>query len=294
MEKHRHEFRVAKMCEVLGVWKSGYYDWRVRSKSNQEKRKEKLTAQVKRVYIESYRRYGSPKITEILKQEGWDVSQKTVTRIMKENGLRSKTVKKYKATTNSKHSYPVYPNLLNQNFHVDHPGEVWVSDITYVWTNEGWLYLATVMDLFSRRIIGWEMSRRMTKALTMTALQRAIRQQEPQEGLIHHSDRGSQYAAHDYQAILRNYKITTSMSRKGNCYDNASIESFHSVMKKELIFHQRYQTRAQAKQSIFAYIMTFYNYKRVHSSIGYLSPIAYEKKYAQRMAGTNGVEFLLP
>ncbi|WHX28119.1 IS3 family transposase [Virgibacillus halodenitrificans] len=195
MEKHRHEFCVAKMCEVLGVWKSGYYDWRNRDKSEQKKRREKLTAEVKRVYMESKRRYGSPKITEQLKQEGWEISQKTVTRIMSDNGLRSKTVKKYKATTNSKHSYPIYPNLLKQNFLVDKPGAVWVGDITYVWTREGWLYLATIMDLFSRRIIGWEMSRRMTKELTITALKRAINQQPPQKGLIHHSDRGSQYAA---------------------------------------------------------------------------------------------------
>lgn len=198
------------MCHVLGVSKSGYYEWRDRPQSEQEKRKEKLTAQVKRVFFESHRRYGSPKITKVLNQEGWNVSQKTVTRIMSENGLRSKTVKKYKATTNSNHSYPVYPNLLNQQFQVDRPGAVWVGDITYIWTKEGWLYLATIMDLFSRRIIGLEMSHRMTKELTIKALQRAINHQPPQEGLIHHSDRGSQYAANGYQAILRNYEITTA------------------------------------------------------------------------------------
>ncbi|UOQ91518.1 IS3 family transposase [Halobacillus shinanisalinarum] len=232
--------------------------------------------------MESQRRYGSPKITKELKQQGWNVSQKTVTRIMRENGLRSKTVKKYKATTNSKHSYPIYPNLLNQQFQVNRPGAVWVSDITYVWTKEGWLYLATVVDLFSRRIIGWEMSHRMTKALTIRALQRAMDQQPPKEGLIHHSDRGSQYAANEYQAILRNNDVTTSMSRKGNCYDNACIESFHSVLKKELIFHENYQTREEAKRSLFAYIMTFYNYKRIHSAIQYMSPIAYEKSISKR------------
>lgn len=270
------------MCKVLGVSKGGYYEWRDRPQSKQKKRKEKLTAQVKRVFIESKKRYGSPKIKETLNKEGWNVSQKTITRIMRESGLRSITVKKYKATTNSKHSYPVYPNLLNQQFQVDKAGAVWVSDITYIWTKEGWLYLATVMDLFSRRIIGWEMSRRMTKDLTITALQRAINQQLPKEGLIHHSDRGSQYAANEYQAMLRNYEITTSMSRKGNCYDNACIESFHSVIKKELIFHQKYQTREEAKRSIFAYIMTFYNYKRIHSATNYMSPIAYEKMVAQK------------
>ncbi|MDY0394668.1 IS3 family transposase [Virgibacillus halophilus] len=169
---------------------------------------------------------------------------------------------------------------------MDKPGAVWVSDITYVWTKEGWLYLATVMDLFSRRIIGWEMSHRMTKELTITALKRAINQQLPNEGLIHHSDRGSQYAVTDYQAILQDYKITTSMSRKGNCYDNACIESFHSIIKKELIFHEKFQTRAEAKRSIFAYIMTFYNFKRIHSVIDYMSPLQYEKMYIQRLKST--------
>lgn len=274
------------MCQVLGVSKGGYYEWRDRPQSKQAKRKEKLTAQIKRVYMESKRRYGSPKITKVLNQKGWNVSQKTVTRIMHENNLRSKTVKKYKATTNSKHSYPVYPNLLNQQFQVDEPGKVWVGDITYVWTKQGWLYLATIMDLFSRRIIGWDMRDRMNKDLTITALKRAIAQQPPKEGLIHHSDQGSQYAANEYQAILRNYKITTSMSRKGNCYDNACIESFHGVLKRELIFHERYQTREEAKKSIFTYIMTFYNYKRIHSAINYMSPMAYEKRYVQQMNTT--------
>lgn len=286
IEKHRHEFRVAKMCQVLGVSKGGYYEWRDRPQTQQKKRKEKLTAQIKRIFIQSKRRYGSPKITEVLHEDGWHVSQKTVTRIMHENGLRSMTAKKYKATTNSKHNYPVYPNVLNRQFQVDRPGIAWVGDITYVWTSEGWLYLATIMDLFSRRIIGWEMSHRMTKELTITALKRAIQRQTPEKGLIHHSDRGSQYAATDYQAILRDYEITTSMSRKGNCYDNACMESFHSVIKKELIFHEKYRTREEAKKSIFAYIMTFYNYKRIHSAINYMSPIQYEKKYLQRLKET--------
>ncbi len=272
------------MCQVLGVSKSGYYEWRDRPVSDQSKRKQKLTAQIKRIFIASKKRYGSPKITQVLRNEGVPVSPKTVSRIMKENGLRSKTMKKYKATTNSKHSHPVYPNLLNQDFRADKPGQVWVSDITYIWTREGWLYLATIMDLFSRRIIGWAMSHRMTKELTLTALRRAINQQTPQKGLIHHSDRGSQYAAKEYQALLRKHHITTSMSRKGNCYDNACIESFHSVIKKELIFHEDYQSREEAKRSIFSYIMTFYNSKRIHSTIGYMSPMAYEKMYLRKIA----------
>lgn len=198
---------------------------------------------------------------------------------MKEKGFRSKTVKKYKATTYSKHNLPVYPNLLNQQFKVKQPGQAWVADITYIWTSEGWLYLASIMELYSRRIIGWEMGERMTKELVITALKRAMTAQSPTPGLIHHSDRGSQYASKDYQQLLQENQILTSMSRKGNCYDNASIESFHGVIKRELIFHENYKTRDQAKRSIFEYLVSFYNYKIIHSANGYMSPIAYEKKY---------------
>lgn len=267
------------MCKVLGVSKSGYYTWLKRPKSKQLKRKEKLIGQIKRVYLESRRNYGSPKITKQLNSEGVSVSQKTVSRIMQKEGIRSKTVRKYKATTNSKHTLPIYPNLLDQQFKVERPGQAWVADITYIWTSEGWLYLATVMELFSRRIIGWAMGDRMTKELVLMALKRAIQTQTLTPGLIHHSDRGSQYASKEYQQILQNSGITTSMSRKGNCYDNACIESFHSVIKKELIFHEKYKTRDQAKKSIVEYIVSFYNYKRIHSFTNYMSPIAYEKQY---------------
>ncbi|MGE7917307.1 IS3 family transposase [Lysinibacillus xylanilyticus] len=279
IQQHRHEFRVAKMCEVLGVSRSGYYEWLNRPKSNQKERKEKLTSQIKRVYLDSRRNYGSPKVTKQLNSEGVSVSQKTVSRIMKEEGIRSKTVKKYKATTNSKHNLPVYPNLLDQQFKVERPGQAWVADITYIWTSEGWLYLATIMELFSRRIIGWAMDERMTKELVILALKRAIRTQTPTPELIHHSDRGSQYASKEYQQVLRTNKMISSMSRKGNCYDNACIESFHSVIKRELVFHEKYKTRDQAKKSIIEYIVSFYNYKRIHSFTNYMSPIAYEKQY---------------
>ncbi|WP_249039309.1 IS3 family transposase [Lysinibacillus mangiferihumi] len=279
IQQHRHDFRVAKMCEVLGVSRSGYYEWLNRPKSNQKERKEKLTSQIKRVYLDSRRNYGSPKITKQLNSEGVSVSQKTVSRIMKEEGIRSKTVKKYKATTNSKHNLPVYPNLLDQQFKVERPGQAWVADITYIWTSEGWLYLATIMELYSRRIIGWAMDERMTKELVILALKRAIRTQTQTPGLIHHSDRGSQYASKEYQQVLRTNGMVTSMSRKGNCYDNACIESFHSVIKRELVFHEKYKTRDQAKKSIIEYIVSFYNYKRIHSFTNYMSPIAYEKQY---------------
>jgi len=277
---HRHEFRVSKMCHILGVSKSGFYQWMGQTDSPQKQRKEKMKAKIRGIHKQSKDRYGSPKITAILRQADIRISERTVTRYMKEMGIRSKTVKKYKATTNSKHHLPVYPNLLEQDFAVGQRGEVWVSDITYIPTKEGWLYLATVMDLYSRRVIGWAMSERMTKELVMRALKRAFQTQPPTEDLIHHSDRGSQYAALDYQALLRANSITTSMSRKGNCYDNACIESFHSIIKKELIHHENYNTRKAASMSILEYIVSFYNYERVHSYIDYLSPVEFEQKYA--------------
>ncbi|ARJ50125.1 hypothetical protein B5P37_01560 [Staphylococcus lutrae] len=199
---------------------------------------------------------------------------------MKEMGIRSITKKKYKATTDSKHNLPIYPNLLNQQFKVEKPGVVWVSDITYIYTREGWLYLATVMDLFSRRIIGWSMSNRMTKDLVISALERAFTAQQPTAGLIHHSDRGSQYASIEYQNILRENEIITSMSRKGKCYDNACIESFHSIIKKELIHHCNFQTRNEVMFRIIEYIVTFYNSKRIHSTLNYLSPLEFEKMFS--------------
>lgn len=269
------------MCEILGVSKSGYYAWLKRPKSEQKKRKEKLVGQIKRVHLESRRIYGSPKITKQLNSEGVSISERTVSRYMKEEEIRSKTVKKYKATTNSNHNLPVYPNLLEQQFEVERPGQAWVADITYIWTSEGWLYLATIMELFSRRIIGWSMAERMTKELVIAALKRAIQTQPPTHGLIHHSDRGSQYASKEYQQLLQDNGIITSMSRKGNCYDNACIESFHGVIKKELIFHEKYTTREQAKRSIVEYIVSFYNYKRIHSFNNYMAPVAYEKQYLE-------------
>ncbi|UXR70551.1 IS3 family transposase [Staphylococcus sp. IVB6246] len=282
MYEHRHEFLVVKMCQVLGVSKSGYYDWKNRKPSAHIVKRDGLKKHIYQIYIKSQKRYGSPKITQILRRHGHTITQRTVSRMMKELGIRSITKKKYKATTHSKHHLPVYPNLLNQQFKVSQLGSVWVADITYVYTKEGWLYLATVMDLFSRRIIGWAMAARMTKELVMSALNKAYTIQEPKEGLIHHSDRGSQYASIEYQNLLREKGIQSSMSRKGNCYDNACIESFHSIIKKELIHHQNYKTRNEAMFSIVEYILTFYNSKRVHSTLNYMSPIEFEKKYATK------------
>ncbi|MCM3704045.1 IS3 family transposase [Paenibacillus macerans] len=279
MYKHRFQFRVEKMCSVMQVSRSGYYKWIHRKPSEQEKRRKKLMKRIQHHFNGFKQRYGSPKIAHKLREEGWVVATKTVAKLMKAMGLRSRVVKKYKATTNSKHNQPVYDNVLNRQFHVDAPNRVWVTDITYVATKQGWVYLASVMDLFSRRIVGWSMGSRMTKELVLDALDMAYKRRKPKPGLVHHSDRGSQYASTEYRERLDRYKMIGSMSRKGNCYDNACIESFHSVIKKELVYLTTFQTRKQAYEAIHSYIELEYNRIRIHSSIGYLTPHLCEKRY---------------
>jgi putative transposase len=270
------------MCQVFQVSRSGYYEWLHRPESAQRKRRQMLITRIRRLFLESRRLYGSPKITRLLWAEGVEVSQKTVARLMKEHGMVSRTMRKYKATTNSEHALSVHPNTLNQRFSAEKPNQVWMADITYVSTQEGWLYVASVMDLFSRKIVGWHVDSRMTKDLVLTALDRAYQQQQPTGSVLHHSDQGSQYASHEYEKRLKRYRMTPSMSRKGNCYDNACIESFHNLFKRECIYLSHFTSRKQAKQAIFEYIECFYNRKRIHSSIGYVSPVHYERMYVQQ------------
>jgi Transposase and inactivated derivatives len=234
---------------------------------------------IRQAFVDSRKLYGSPKIHKVLIQQGVHISEKTVARRMKAIGLKSRTVKKYKATTNSKHNMPVSENVLNQTFVAKEPNKVWMTDITYIPTDEGWLYLASVEDLCTRKIAGFHMDERMTKELCLAALDQAYNLQNPNDGVMHHSDRGSQYASADYQKRLRRYKMKGSMSRKGNCYDNACIESFHSILKKELVYLNKFKSRAEAKAKIFEYITCFYNGKRIHSSLGYLSPNQYERTF---------------
>jgi putative transposase len=271
------------MCQVFEVSRSGYYEWCERPDSEQKKRRQELSTRIRYLFLESRRLYGSPKITHLLWREGICVSQKTVARLMKEGGMVSRTMRKYKATTQSKHALPVHPNTLNQQFSAQRPNQVWMSDITYVSTQEGWVYVASVMDLFSRKIVGWHADSRMTKELVLTAIDRAYQQQRPTGSVLHHSDRGSQYASHEYQERLNSYQMTTSMSRKGNCYDNACIESFHNLLKRECVYLSHFSSRKHAKQAIFEYIECFYNRKRIHSSIGYVSPVHYEQMYTQQL-----------
>lgn len=280
IEDHRSEFRVEKMCKALCVSRSGYYKWRGSPLSEQEKRRIELTERIVHYYEDSNRLYGSPKITHLLRREGWKVTVKTVGRIMRELGIRSRIVKKFRVnTTDSNHSLPVAPNLLNQQFETSAPNKVWVADITYIRTAQGKMYLASVLDLFTRKIVGWKLSDRMTDDLVIEALNAAYTQQSPLPGLIHHSDRGAQYASHDYRAKLHEYRMVCSMSRKGNCYDNACIESFHSILKRELVYQTRFKTKEQARQELYQYIEFWYNRKRIHSSLNYMSPDRFESAY---------------
>ena len=268
---------------MLQVYRSGYYAWLKRPDSERKQRRQRLTRRIHEIFLSSRRLYGSPKITHVLREEGVRVGQKTVAQIMRECGLKSRTVRKYKATTNSKHNHPVHDNVLNQTFVAQRPNQVWMSDITYVWSNEGWLYVASVMDLFTRKIVGWKAGARMTTDLVISALEQAYRREKPSEGVLHHSDRGSQYASKEYQTKLQQYKMIGSMSRKGCCYDNACIESFHSVIKRELIHLETFKTRAQAKQQIWEYIERWYNRGRIHSSIGYKTPVQFQSAYQQTL-----------
>jgi putative transposase len=273
------------MCKMLDVSRSGYYKWRTSPLSNRRKRHEELTKRIRYHYEDNDGLYGSPKITHLLLQEGWRVSEKTVGRIMREQGLRSRTVCKFKVqTTDSNHDMPIAPNLLDQQFTVDAPNKVWVTDITYIRTRQGMLYLASVMDLFSRKIVGWALMERMTVDLVIQALDAAYKANRPSPGLIHHSDRGSQYASKDYRAKLEEYNMICSMSRKGNCYDNACIESYHSVLKRELVYLSKFKTKQEAKQCIYRYLEFFYNRKRIHSYLGYLSPERFEQQYYRMQA----------
>lgn len=278
------------MCRVLGVSKSGFYKWHSRltggQLSEQQVRREELKQKIAYSFHESHGIYGSPRIRQDLVSWGYLVCERTVGRYMKEINLRALPKEKFQVTTDSAHDQFVYPNLLERQFRTPAPNRAWVADITYVWTMEGWLYLASVMDLFSRKIVGWSLDVTMRKELPLAALKQAISLRSPNETLIHHSDRGAQYCSSDYVDCLQENQIQISMSRKGDPYDNACIESFHASLKKELIYRTRYKTRAEAKAAIGWYIEEFYNSRRRHSYLNYLSPNDYEKKQGPHLMET--------
>ena len=272
------------MSEVLNVSRSGYYAWRRRSESERSQVNTKLLEAIRKVHHDSRGTYGSPRIYQELKKQDIPCSENRVARLMREDGLYATTKRRYKATTNSKHDFPVAPNLLRRDFSLAESNRVWAGDITYIWTTEGWLYLAVVIDLFSRSVVGWAMDKRMTRQLVMKALTMAVRRRHPSSGLIFHSDRGSQYTSKAFRLLLAKHGIRCSMSRKGDCWDNAPIESFFGSMKQELVFLQRYSTRFHARQSLFEYIERFYNRRRLHSTLGYKSPAEYEAAYFKHAA----------
>ena len=275
-QQYGQEFNVDAMCKALEVNRSGYYEHKNAPPKLRETEDERLTKLIIKSFEESRQNYGTKRIQRDLRDWGENVSRRRIGRLMKNAGLVCKTVKKFKATTNSKHNESISPNLLNRNFKVDKQNEVWVGDITYIWTDMGWLYLATVIDLFSRKVVGWSMSDRMKTSLVNDAMQMAIWQRKPPKGLIWHTDRGSQYASNDHRALLKQHHIQQSMSRKGDCWDNAVAESFFHTLKTELVFHERYKTREQAHASIFEYIEVFYNRKRRHSANNLMSPANFE------------------
>ena len=264
------------MCRVLEVSRSGYYAWLKRPVCARRIEDKQISVEIRELHAESRQTYGSPRIHEALLDKGRHVSRKRIARLMTEEGIYGREKRKFKHTTDSNHPYPIAPNVLERNFNTERPDEVWVGDITYVATMEGWLYLAVLIDLCTHQVVGWSMSANIDRFLALDAFDMAVARRRPPPGLIHHTDRGSQYACPDYQLALKVNGFQPSMSRKGNCWDNAVAESFFGAIKQELIYRYVFTTRDAARQAIFDYIEVFYNRRRLHSSLGYMSPIEFE------------------
>ncbi|WP_213044179.1 IS3 family transposase [Nitrospira defluvii] len=280
IQEHDRRYPIRLMCRALAVSAAGYYAWRIRPESARSVSDRTTLSVIRVIHRESRETYGSPRIWKALVTQGHRIGEHRVARLMRQDGIRAKTVTKWRATTQSQHRFPVAANTLERAFTVEAPNRVWAGDITYVWTLEGWLYLAVLLDLYSRRVVGWAMSQRITVELTEQALTMALAKRAPTAGLLHHSDRGSQYAATSYQRVLDEYGLIPSMSRKGNCWDNACVESFFGTLKRELVYQRQYATRSEATQDIFEYIEVFYNRQRRHSTLGYHSPAEYEARAA--------------
>ena len=280
IQEHDRRYPIRLMCRALAVSAAGYYAWRIRPESARSVSDRTTLSVIRVIHRESRETYGSPRIWKALVTQGHRIGEHRVARLMRQDGIRAKTVTKWRATTQSQHRFPVAANTLERAFTVEAPNRVWAGDITYVWTLEGWLYLAVLLDLYSRRVVGWAMSQRITVELTEQALTMALAKRAPTAWLLHHSDRGSQYAATSYQRVLDEYGLIPSMSRKGNCWDNACVESFFGTLKRELVYQRQYATRSEATQDIFEYIEVFYNRQRRHSTLGYHSPAEYEARAA--------------
>jgi putative transposase len=281
---HSDEFHVENACRVLRVSPSGYYAWSDRGVSKRDIDDARLIDEIRRIYEASNGVYGVRRIHRQLLADGESCSRNRVARLMRRCGIKARRKRKYRVTTDSKHTFPVAENLLDRQFMWGGPNQVWASDITYIWTLEGWLYLAAVIDLHSRMVVGWSMSERLDRSLALDALSMAVGRRNPGPGLIHHSDRGCQYASHDYQVALLEHEMRCSMSRKGDCWDNAVAESFFSSLKTERVHHRLYRSRTEARRDIFEYIEVFYNRVRLHSTLGYLSPAQFESQTLPKAA----------
>jgi putative transposase len=278
IEAHQDQWPVRLLCETLEVSPAGYYAWRQRPRSAQQQRQDALLMEMRAIHVEFKARYGSPRMHKELVARGHACCVNTVARLMHDHGLVAKSARQFRVrTTDSHHDLPVAENLLGRPFDPASPNEAWVADITYIPTREGWLYLAAVEDLFSRMVVGWSMAEHMESRLVVDALEMAVQRRLPEEGLLAHSDRGSQYASEHYQGLLARHGIACSMSRRADCWDNAPMESFFASLKKELVHDADFATRAEARAAIFEYIEVFYNGQRRHSSLGYVSPVEYEQ-----------------
>jgi len=280
IRRHTGEFPLDVMCRVLEVSASGYYAWLARPESRRSRDDRRLLTEIRAIHRQSRRRYGSPRVHHELRGRGVRCGRHRVARLMRQDGLEGTYRRKFRVTTDSKHRWPVAANRLARRFEVSRPDTVWAGDITYIRTREGWLYLAVLLDLCSRRVVGWAMSSRLTRRLPQAALEMAIGRRRPVAPILHHSDRGSQYASRDYRQALSDEGFTVSMSRRGDCYDNAPVESFFASLKKELVAGEVFYSREQARREIVDYIERFYNSWRRHSALGYISPAAFEEKVA--------------
>jgi putative transposase len=277
IQDHAEDYPVTVLCRLLDVARSGYYAWCHRQPGVRAQRRATLTAAIRAVHAKSRGRYGSPRVHRVLRAEGTACCENTVAKLMKAAHLRAKTHQRFVVrTTDSQHTQPLAPNRLGQEFVAERPDRVWVADITYVATGEGWLYLAAIVDLCTRKVVGWHTADHLRTDLVSVALRQALAQRRPEPGWVHHSDRGVQYASDDYQELLREHGGVASMSRAGNCYDNAVMESFFGTLKTELIYHESYATRKEAEQALFEYLEGFYNTTRLHSSLDYQSPLEFE------------------
>jgi putative transposase len=272
IDTQRDAYALQALCEALGVSPSGFDAWKRGGGRQKCLSDAQLLTLIRAVHAETKGAYGSPRVYRELKDRGIPVSRERVARLMRKNHIRARHKRRYKATTDSRHDFPVAANVLDRNFEPARPDQTWTADITFIPTNEGWLYLAVVMDLYTRMIVGWSMDARMTRELVINALRMAYFRRKPKPGVMHHSDRGSQYCSDDYQALLREYGMRVSMSRKGNCWDNAPMESFFNSLKNERTHAQRYATREEARRDTFEYVEAFYNRSRRHSALGYVSP----------------------